>query len=174
LNDNVRQFEITCQVDEPFASVVELDEIVPAMETALARTGVVDAGVTLVITDDDTQRRLNRTYRGVDASTDVLSFPAQGPAHPDPTPLELPPELAEELDRYLGDIVIALPYAQRQAERYANTLSAELRLLAVHGVLHLLGYDHTTPDDERAMVQIQNEILAAWDDTDTSTRFYSD
>jgi probable rRNA maturation factor len=144
------------------------------MEAALARAGVVDAGVTLVITDDETQRRLNWTYRGVDASTDVLSFPAQDAANPDPAPPELPPELADELNRYLGDIVIALPYARRQAERYANSLSAELRLLAVHGVLHLLGYDHATPDDERAMGQLQNEILAAWDDADTSTRFYPD
>ena len=144
------------------------------MEAALARAGVVDAGVTLVITDDETQRRLNRTYRGVDAATDVLSFPTQDAVNPDPAPAELPPELADELGHYLGDIVIALPYALRQAERYANTLSAELRLLAVHGVLHLLGYDHATPDDERAMVQFQNEILAAWDDADTSMRFYPD
>ena len=74
------------------------------MEAALARAGVVDAGVTLVITDDETQRRLNRTYRGVDASTDVLSFPAQDAANPDPAPAELPPEVADELDRYLGVI----------------------------------------------------------------------
>jgi probable rRNA maturation factor len=67
---------------------------------------------------------------------------------------------APEALSYLGDIVIAVPYSQRQAQELGRSLRDELRLLIVHGVLHLLGYDHATPDDEARMWARQDEILA--------------
>jgi probable rRNA maturation factor len=65
------------------------------------------------------------------------------------------------MDAYLGDIIIALPYTQRQAERIGKPLRDELRLLAIHGTLHLLGYDHAAPDEEAAMWAKQDAILAS-------------
>lgn len=139
-----------------------------AAVAALAACGVDEAELTIVITDDATIRALNRDYRGVDAATDVLSFAAQE----GDDDLAVPDDLAAELDRYLGDILIALPYSLRQAARYGTTPDAELRLLVVHGVLHLLGYDHATPADETEMWARQEEILAGFGDQGLSHRRY--
>ncbi len=104
------------------------------------------AALTVALVDEETIRRLNRTYRGVDAATDVLSFPAQ---------VELAPGVP-----YLGDVVIAFPYAARRAQREGRSLEGELALLTVHGVLHLLGYDHDTAQARRRMWAIQRELLS--------------
>jgi probable rRNA maturation factor len=91
----------------------------------------------------------------VDAPTDILSFPAE------PLP-DLPPELADLNDEppYLGDLIIAYPYTRRQAEDSGHALEDELVLLVIHGTLHLLGYDHDTPDNEERMWSAQAELLA--------------
>lgn len=93
------------------------------------------SSASLVLVADDRIRKLNRTYRGYDQPTDVLSFPARAGEFPD------------ESD-YLGDIVISVETARRQASRRGSTLPRELRVLALHGLLHLLGYDHETDDGE--------------------------
>ncbi|MFN3929430.1 MAG: rRNA maturation RNase YbeY [Thermoflexus sp.] len=117
-----------------------------AAQTVLQRHGLEGkAALSVVLVDEETIRHLNRTYRGIDAPTDVLSFPIHA---------ELSPGL-----RYLGDVVIAFPYAARQALREGHPLEGELALLTVHGVLHLLGYDHGTPRARRRMWRIQREIL---------------
>ncbi len=103
------------------------------------------AALTVALVDEETIRRLNRAYRGVDAATDVLSFPAQ---------VELAPGVP-----YLGDVVIAFPYAARRAQREGRSLEGELALLTVHGVLHLLGYDHDTARARRRMWAIQRGLL---------------
>lgn len=90
--------------------------------------------------------------------TDVMSFPVDeyAPGRPDaPAPGPL----------LLGDIVLCPEFAQRQAEVAGHGVAHELALLTVHGCLHLLGYDHTTPDDERRMFSLQNEVLADWYDS---------
>ncbi len=104
--------------------------------------------LSLVITGDEQIRALNRTYRGIDAPTDVLSFATDEGffAEPD-TPL------------YLGDILISYPRAVEQAAEYGHSAQAELDLLVVHGVLHLLGYDHATEDAERQMWELQDRAL---------------
>jgi len=89
---------------------------------------------------------LNRDYRGKDASTDVLSFPINAA-------LSIGP------NRPLGDIVICMEVAQQQAVEYGHSLERELAFLVVHGMLHLLGYDHETPEDEAKMCAAQDEIL---------------
>lgn len=106
-----------------------------------------EAELTLVLTDDAQVHELNLQYRQVDAATDVLSFPA-GETDPDTGNL------------YLGDIVISVPRAQLQAETEGHPIEAELRLLVVHGVLHLLGYDHADEEEKAAMWTAQAEILA--------------
>ncbi len=106
-----------------------------------------EAELTLVLTDDAQVHELNLNYRQVDAATDVLSFPA-GETDPDTGNL------------YLGDIVISVPRAQIQAETEGHSLEAELRLLVVHGVLHLLGYDHADEDEKATMWSAQSQILS--------------
>ncbi|MCX7669330.1 MAG: rRNA maturation RNase YbeY [Anaerolineae bacterium] len=143
---------ISIQIDEPFVAEVDAADLAAAIAAALAYEGQTDAELTLVITDDETVAALNRQYRGVDGPTDVLSFPAQ-----EPTPGFVS---APEAAAYLGDILIALPFTRRQAAGLGRPLAAELRLLAVHGVLHLLGYDHAEPDEEAAMWARQDAILS--------------
>lgn len=89
--------------------------------------------MTIALVDDDTMRRLNRRFAGKNRATDVLSFPADGP--------------------FLGDIVIATGVARRQAREAGHRYSDELKVLALHGLLHLLGYDHHTDDGEMARLE---------------------
>lgn len=105
------------------------------------------AELTLVLTDDEQVHALNRQFRDVDAPTDVLSFPA-GDVDPDTGNL------------YLGDIIISLPRALAQAQAEGHPFDDELRLLVVHGVLHLLGYDHADEHEQAEMWAAQAEILA--------------
>lgn len=107
------------------------------------------ATLTILLTDDEQLQTLNRDYRDYDQTTDVLSF-ADGTTLPD-------------IGLYLGDIAISVAQAQRQAEAGGHTLLAELRLLVVHGVLHLLGHDHAEPDEQAQMWQAQAEILGHTD-----------
>ena len=104
------------------------------------------AGLTLVIGDHSLLQHYNQQYRGVDAPTDVLSFPAD---YTDP----------DTHEQYLGDVLISLPAAQKQAEAGGHTLTEELQLLVVHGVLHLLGYDHGEPDETRRMQAAQDAVM---------------
>ena len=154
-------YQISVEVAEPFAQAVDREALQAAAAETLRQHGLHAASLTLVVTDDATVRELNRQYRGVDKPTDVLSFPAQeGSGEP---PMALPPELAQELATYLGDVIIAYPYTVRQAARYGHPVEAELQLLVVHGVLHLLGYDHATPQEKAQMWQAQERVLTALD-----------
>jgi probable rRNA maturation factor len=111
-----------------------------------------NAALTVVISDNGQVAQLNRQYRGIDAPTDVLSFPAGAP------PIILPDE-----PRYLGDLVIAYPYAEAQAKREGHSVQESLVLLVVHGTLHLLGFDHDTMTHRSAMWAAQTQALGALD-----------
>jgi probable rRNA maturation factor len=169
---NASPYHIDVDVPEAFATEVDVENITAAIATTLQHLQVDSASLTLVITTDASIQELNRIYRGVDKPTDVLSFPAREPGQ-EPE-LALPPELAEEMGDYLGDLVIAFPYAARQAKRYHNTVDAELRLLVVHGTLHLLGYDHDTPDAKDNMWRIQGEVLSTLGDNPNVERTYDE
>ena len=106
----------------------------------------VDGDLTIVLTDDAQIRELNQEFLGIDAPTDVLSFPAS----------ETDPETAR---RYLGDILISIPRADEQARAVGHALEAEVQLLAVHGTLHLLGHDHAEADEKARMWKAQAEVL---------------
>jgi probable rRNA maturation factor len=142
---------ISVQVDEPFAAEVDAAGLVRAAEATLLAEGEPDAEVSLVVTSDEVLAELNRHYRGVEGPTDVLSFAARESA---PGFVSAP-----EADKTLGDVLIALPFTRRQAAELGRNLDDELRLLVVHGTLHLLGYDHAEPDEEAAMWARQDEIL---------------
>lgn len=164
-------YRVDVQIDDEFLSAVEPAALVAAAEAVLQHTALEQGALTVVITDDAAIQELNAHFRGVDAPTDVLSFPAQAAAEDAPQ-LAVPPELADELAAYLGDVVIAYPYAARQATRYGNPVGTELRLLVVHGVLHLLGHDHATATEEEAMWAVQEAILAPLDAAGLTRREY--
>ena len=118
-----------------------------AVQAALKQEGQsLDSDLTIVLTDDIQLRELNRDYLGIDEPTDVISFPAS----------ESEPETGV---CYLGDILISMPYAARSAEKAGHGLEAEVQLLVVHGVLHLLGHDHAEAGEKNRMWKAQAEIL---------------
>ncbi len=139
------------QIDIQYKSAV-LEEAREPLETAIGATllheGISNASLTLLLTDDKHMRQLNQGFRGLNKTTDVLSFPSGDPVVGATN--EFP---------YLGDIAISKPTASRQAAVSGHPLVAELQLLAVHGVLHLLGYDHLLPDEKQQMWSAQFEIL---------------
>ena len=122
-----------------------------ALEHA-APTGLRNARleVAIVLADAGLQRRLNRDYRGVDAPTNVLAFPAWGPGVR--VPIDAPV--------LLGDVVLALEIVAREASEQDKPIADHLRHLVVHGVLHLLGYDHMTQAEATMMEALERSILA--------------
>lgn len=111
--------------------------------------------VSITIMDDESVRELNRDYRGVDAPTDVLSFSLLEEVDEEP---EIILEGGEET-LVLGDIVISAEAVARQAEEYGHSVMRELCFLTVHGIYHLLGYDHHTPEAEQIMEAKQRKVL---------------
>jgi probable rRNA maturation factor len=144
--------KIYLRIAPAFAATVEQASLRRAVQAAFESVGGEPAGeLTVVITDDAEVKRLNRVYRGVDASTDVLAFGDVGGAGAFvPSP---------EADLYLGDIVISYPRAVEQAAEYGHSTERELSLLVVHGVLHLLGYDHEEMEDRGPMWRLQSAAL---------------
>jgi probable rRNA maturation factor len=147
----------------------EVDEhpIRRAAQATLHHQGVrEDAALCVAIVDDVEMQALNLQYRGVDAPTDVLSFathddaPSQDAPGPGST-FVVAPEQEQEISAYLGDVIVAFPQVVAQAAQQGHGIERELRLLVVHGVLHLLGYDHATAPDEARMWAIQDQILGS-------------
>jgi len=145
--------KINVEVDELYAAEVNADELGHAIAATLLAESRPEGEVSLVVTSDEEVAGYNQQYRGVEGPTDVLSFAAQ-----EPTPGFVS---APEMANYLGDIIIALPFTRRQAAALGRPLADELKLLAVHGALHLLGYDHAEPEEEAIMWARQDAILAA-------------
>ena len=116
--------------------------------------------MTLSIVSPEQIRELNKSFRDVDKVTDVLSFPTcDNPTRGAIT--VVCEEVNPETDLVnIGDIIICLERAKEQAKEYGHSLKRELSFLALHGLLHLLGYDHVNQDDEQQMVALQKEILA--------------
>lgn len=159
--------QIPIQIDERFQACVEEAWLTAAARETLHASGRVGLSLSILVVDDDELRRYNRIYRQQDTPTDVLSFAVQeGPS----LSAELPDALTAELEAELGDLLLAFPYASRQAERYGHSLAAELQLLVVHGTLHLLGYDHDTPARQAEMWRKQTEILSSLTDEDLAPR----
>ena len=112
----------------------------------LARVAPAEArgSVSIALVGDHAVRALNRRFRGIDRATDVLSFPsASGP----------PAAVQADGESFLGDIVIAKGVADRQAEAAGHSSTVELRVLALHGLLHLIGYDHESDDGTMARLE---------------------
>jgi probable rRNA maturation factor len=117
-----------------------------AARAALAHQRAPRGGLTVVLQDESGMKRLHGAFAGDHGLTDVLSFP-DGSLDPDTR------------SRYFGDVVVCVPVARRQAKRARHPLEDEVRLLTVHGVLHLLGFDHVTRSDRSRMWSIQEAVL---------------
>lgn len=142
----VLEEEVTLQSEEK--ALIER-----ACETALRSEGA-SGDITVLVSTPERIRTLNRDFRNVDAVTDVLTFPAtEGETVLCPA------------DGYLGDIMICYDRARDQAQEFGHPLSRELAFLAVHGTLHIMGYDHMQPEEEAAMRQRQREILTEMGET---------
>jgi|SRR5690625_1213557 len=112
-----------------------------------------EAEISINFVDNNEIKELNRNYRQKDEPTDVISFAMQESVE------EEPKIVGEDIPLTLGDIVISIDKAREQAEEYNHSLERELGFLAVHGFLHLLGYDHINKEDEEIMFNRQEKIL---------------
>ena len=144
-------WEIDVQVDAAFADRVDVARLRQRVAQALEAAGWSGpAMVSITVTDDEAIQALNREYLGIDAPTDVLSFP-QLAGEEIPATEEVP---------HLGDVVVSYPRAVDQAAAYGEPVHRELERLVVHGVLHLLGYDDTTEPERERMWKVQEEVIS--------------
>jgi probable rRNA maturation factor len=137
---------ISIQFEESLPPNLDYNLLKRAIRTTLERHNRPNVDVTLQLTSDANMQQLNQTYRGIDATTDVLAFNQDF--------------IDPETDRmYLGDIIISIETAHSQALENKHPLNYECALLAVHGTLHLLGYDHYDPEEQAKMWTIQDQII---------------
>ncbi|ERN54757.1 rRNA maturation RNase YbeY [Alkalihalophilus marmarensis] len=136
----------------------EQENIVTKLITSAAEYEKLDGEVELSITFVDEKRiqEINAEYRGKDMTTDVISFALNDEVEDEAD------MIMEGMPNALGDIIISVAHISRQAEEYGHSFERELGFLVVHGFLHLLGYDHMTEQDEKAMFSRQEEILSAY------------
>lgn len=138
-------FEIFNETDEEIKELKDVEDVLnKAIE--IEKTGTVNFNV--IIVDNEYIHKLNREYRGIDRPTDVISFA-----------LEDTEDIKYEDFRLLGDIYISIDKAKEQAIEYGHSFKREICFLAVHGLLHLLGYDHMVKEEEKIMFSKQELIL---------------
>ena len=167
--------EIDISVDEPYQQELSELWLRTVMEAALveALPQGEPAQVGLMVTDDKTVQELNRQFRGLDEVTDVLSFSASHSGHWEGDPQESDKASPESVDSEelnfvlppgepspLGEVIISFPQTIRQAQERNGPVEQELALLIIHGVLHLVGYDHMEPEDEAQMQAKERSALA--------------
>lgn len=119
-----------------------------------------DTEMSVTFVDDDAIQKINKTYRGKDQSTDVISFAIEDEVEDELT-INFD-NLEEPMPRNIGDIIISVDKTASQANEYGHSFDRELGFLALHGFLHLNGYDHMDPEDEKEMFGLQKEILEAY------------
>jgi probable rRNA maturation factor len=132
--------------------------VAAAVSKAVERTGGPEkAQIGLLVVGEESMRDFNLEHRGQDRPTDVLSFPLLEPGA-EITQADIDPQTGEVV---LGDIVLSLPAAERQAAEYGHSLAREAAYLAVHGALHLLGYDHESEGEDKLMRTLEESVLEA-------------
>ncbi len=140
-------FEIFNETKE---EVKEAETIKKLLEFAIKYQKLDDVEFNVIFVDNTYIHKLNREYRHIDRETDVITFALEDN------------EPVKSEHRMLGDIYISLDKAHSQAIEYGHSFLRELSFLTIHGFLHLLGYDHMNPDDEKVMFTLQEEILDAY------------
>ena len=134
-------------IADQYSDFINSSHLERSVLTTLNHLGVSpDSDLTILLDDDQRIQKLNNEYLSIDAPTDVLAFPA-GFTDPDTG------------HTYLGDVIISFPQAKSQANKRRHPVEAEIQLLVVHGVLHLLGYDHFESEDKEIMWSAQSQIL---------------
>lgn len=132
----------------------QMEEIEKILNYAANKLSIEDGSeLSVTFVNNDRIQEINREYREKDAPTDVISFAMEELGEGE---IEL---IGTDMPRVLGDIIISTERANEQAEEYGHSFMRELGFLAVHGFLHLLGYDHMTKEDEEEMFSLQKEIL---------------
>lgn len=138
---------VTLNFAAAYAQFLNQSEIEHCVLTTLDHQEISTNSDLSILVDDDVRiQQLNREFMGIDAPTDVLAFPA---GHHDPDTNRV----------YLGDVIVSYPQAKQQAVEAGHSFSAEISLLIIHGVLHLLGHDHDQLERRAKMWSAQNEIL---------------
>ncbi|SFJ35033.1 MULTISPECIES: rRNA maturation RNase YbeY [unclassified Bacillus (in: firmicutes)] len=145
-------------IDETEEVKEEYVDMIQQLVEKAAEIESVEDGAELSVTFVSNERiqEINREYRDKDQPTDVISFAMEDIGEGE---MEI---VGVEMPRMLGDIIISIPRAKEQAEEYGHSFDRELGFLAVHGFLHLLGYDHMTEEEEKVMFGKQKEILDAY------------
>ncbi len=137
---------VNIQIDEAFSGEARPKLLRETARAALKHQHAADGALSISVSSDETLQELNRKFLDHDAPTDVLSFPSDSD---DP----------DASGRYFGDIAISFPRAHAQAAAGGHPVEAELQLLTVHGILHLLGHDHGEAEEKAKMWKAQEEIL---------------
>jgi probable rRNA maturation factor len=150
--------EINVLVEEGLETNLDLEWLQNIIEKCLSiENAPPNAEISLVLTGQERIQELNRDYRGKDKPTDVLSFSmAEQKQEEEETGFIAPPDGLV----HLGEVIISFPQALIQAGEHNHAVSREMAVLVVHGVLHILGYDHEKPEMEPAMQAREKEILA--------------
>jgi probable rRNA maturation factor len=149
------KIQLSIRIEKPFVGLVSKVWLRQAVKLTLIHTGIsspVELG--LVIAGDDTVHELNRSYRNVDRTTDVIAF-ALSEQGANAQQFITPPDDVI----HLGEVIISYPQAERQSEEQRHPLEKELALLVAHGVLHLLGYDHELPEQGEKMRAMESRVL---------------
>lgn len=147
VSGRARTSMIFIEVDDLYRDFIPNEALQEAARKVFRLEGLQEeASLSIKITGDQEIQELNTAYRGIDQATDVLSFEAD----------YFDPDLES---RYLGDVVISYPRAAGQAEKSGHPVASELLLLVIHGVLHLLGYDHGTAREKDSMWMVQSQAL---------------
>jgi len=144
----MNKFEIINETNE---EINELEEIKSVVEFALKYKDINNAIFNIIVVDEETIKEINKNYRNKDSVTDVISFA-----------LEDDKSFIETEYRILGDIYICLNKVKSQSMEYGHSFLRELSFLTIHGLLHLLGYDHMTTEDEEEMFNLQEMILSEY------------
>lgn len=135
-------------INDTHNEVVELDKLREYIAYVVGELKLEKCEFNIIIVDNKRIHEINKEYRGIDRETDVISF-----------------ALEDNMDvqytdfRLLGDIYISIDKCYMQAREYGHSREREICFLATHGILHLLGYDHMEPDDEKDMFDLQNKLL---------------
>ena len=146
--NGMNSFEIINETNE---NINELEEVKKIVEFALEYQNINNAIFNIIIVDEEKIRYLNKNYRNKDSVTDVISFALEDD------------DIFIKTDmRILGDIYICLKRAKDQSVEYGHSFLREISFLTIHGLLHLLGYDHMNSDEEKDMFELQERILSEY------------
>lgn len=144
-----------------------MEQTLDLLQFAAEKLGKQNKEMAVTFVTNERSHQLNLEYRDTDRPTDVISleYKPEKPFNFDEDDMADDPDLAEmleEFDSYIGELFISVDKAREQAETYGHSFEREMGFLAVHGFLHINGYDHYTPEEEKEMFTLQEEVLTAY------------